>query len=287
MRLELAWGALRRCWLRTFRSGYVARMRSLRRGDCPNCPHAIVDPRDLKYWRNVCGFSFDSADDPFGWRNALPFARWGLGELVLLGLPLAAATVASAITWWYAAPVFGTLLVFVMYFFRDPPRRIPEEAGLLVAPADGKITEVEEIDDEEFVGGPAVRIGIFLSIFSVHVNRSPLAGRVIRLRYTRGKFLNALRPESARENERMSIGLEELGPPHRRVIVNQIAGAIARRIVCDLRPGEELSRGERLGMIKLGSRTELIVPKVPGLRVEVKPGERVAAGRSVLARFIE
>ena len=285
MRIELAWGQVRRAWLRAFRPRYVERMRSLRKGDCPNCPHDVVDPRDLKYLGNVCGFSFDPADDPFRWRSQLPFARWGLGELILMAVPLAAATIASAITWWYAAPVFGTLLLFVLCFFRDPPRRIPEEAGVLVAPADGKITDVEAIDDVEFVGGPAVRIGIFLSIFSVHVNRAPLAARVMRVQYTRGKFLNALRPESARENERMSIGLEALEAPEQRVVVNQIAGAIARRIVCDLRPGQPVSRGERIGMIKLGSRTELIVARAPGLQIEVKPGDRVAAGRSVLARF--
>ncbi len=110
------------------------------------------------------------------------------------------------------------------------------------------------------MGGPAVRIGIFLSIFNVHLNRSPLAARVIALRYSPGEFLNALRPESALRNENMWIALEEDAPPYRRLVVRQISGAIARRIVCDLRPGEVIARGHVFGMIKLGSRTELILP---------------------------
>jgi phosphatidylserine decarboxylase len=126
-------------------------------------------------------------------------------------------------------------------------------------------------------------IGIFLSIFNVHLNRAPAAARVIALRYAPGEFLNALRPESALRNENMWIGLEEEAPPHRRLVVRQISGAIARRIVCELRPGEVIPRGHKFGMIKLGSRTELILPAETGLEVKVAVGQKVRAGTTILA----
>ncbi len=174
------------------------------------------------------------------------------------------------------------LLALVLYFFRNPSRRVPQAPGVWVSPADGTIAEITPLAHDEFVGGPAVRIGIFLSIFNVHLNRSPAAARVIALRYSPGEFLNALRPESAVRNENMWIGLEEAAPPHRRFVVRQISGAIARRIVCELRPGEVVPRGHVFGMIKLGSRTELIVPKEPGLEVKVRVGQKVKAGETIV-----
>jgi len=176
-------------------------------------------------------------------------------------------------------------LALVVFFFRNPPRRVPQEAAVLVSPADGTIAEITRLDHDAFVGGPAWRIGIFLSIFNVHLNRSPAAARVIALRYSPGEFLNALRPDSALRNENMWIGLEEEAPPHRRLAVRQISGAIARRIVCDLRPGEVIARGHAFGMIKLGSRTELILPDADGANVLVQVGQRVRAGSTILARF--
>jgi phosphatidylserine decarboxylase len=181
----------------------------------------------------------------------------------------------------------GVVLALITYFFRDPPRRVPTEPGLVVSPADGKVVEITPLDDHAFVGGPAVRIGIFLSIFNVHLNRSPCAARCVRFEYSPGKYLNALNPRSALENEALTIGLEEPAPPRRRLVVRQIAGAIARRIVCAARPGEELARGEKFGMIKLGSRTELILPDDGTLQVATRIGERVKAGTSVLARFVD
>ncbi|NUQ63122.1 MAG: phosphatidylserine decarboxylase family protein [Pirellulales bacterium] len=284
-RLELAWGRCRRWYLKRFRPGYVRRMADLREGGCEGAPHEILDPRDLKYCRNLCRCDWKPEHDPFRWRDKLPFARWGLAELQLMGWPLLALTVFSACFFWYLALVPGVLLALVVYFFRDPPRRIPSEPGLIVSPADGKIAEVTRFDHDEFVGGPAVRIGIFLSIFNVHLNRSPADARVIALRYWPGEFLNALDPQSALRNENMWIGLEENHPPYRRMVVRQIAGAIARRIVCALRPGENVARGERVGMIKLGSRTELILPDCDGLKVEVDVGRRVKAGSTVVARY--
>jgi phosphatidylserine decarboxylase len=183
------------------------------------------------------------------------------------------------------AIVPAVLLAFVLYFFRDPRRDVPTQPGLLVSPADGTVAEVTPVDHDDFIGGPAVRIGIFLSVFNVHINRAPAACRVIRLQYHPGAFLNALNPESAIRNENLWIGLEEEAPPHRRLVVRQIAGLIARRIVCNLRSGEVVARGHKFGMIKLGSRTELILPRQSGLEIEVSVGQKVAGGSTILARW--
>jgi len=284
-RMELAWGRWRRWWLKRFRPGYVQRMAELRRGEPDGAPHEILDPRDLKYCRNRCECDWDPQVDPFRRRECLPFVRWGLAELQLMGWPLLAATVALAYFFWYLAPVPGVALCLIVYFFRDPVRCVPGEPGLIVSPADGKIAEVTRLDHDEFVGGPAVKIGIFLSIFNVHLNRAPAESRVIELRYSPGEFLNALNPESVLRNENTYIGLEEEAAPHRRMVVRQISGAIARRIVCNLRPGEVVARGHKFGMIKLGSRTELILSDSDGLKIEVAVGQRVKAGSTVMARY--
>jgi phosphatidylserine decarboxylase len=284
-RVELAWGRWRRWYLRTFRSGYVRRMAELREGSTTGAPHEILDPRDLKYCRNQCECSWRERDDPFRWRGRLPFARWGLAELQLMGYPLAALAAVGAWVHWSLAIVPAVLLLFVLYFFRDPPRRVPQEPGLLVSPADGTVAEVTRLDHDEFIGGPAVRIGIFLSIFNVHINRAPANARVIRLRYQPGLFLNALNPECTIKNENLWMGLEEEFPPHRRLAVRQIAGLIARRIVCDLRSGQRVARGEKFGMIKLGSRTELVCPDEESLQVLAQIGQKVKGGSTVLARY--
>jgi phosphatidylserine decarboxylase len=285
LRVELAWGRWRRGWLRRFRPGYVRRMAELRRGPCDGAPHEILDPRDLKYCRNLCACEWDAADDPFGWRERLPLARWGLAEWLLIGGGLLVlAAVLALWSWWAALPAVA-LSGLVAYFFRDPPRRVPQEPGAIVAPADGKVVEIDRLDHDEHVGGPAVRIGVFLSIFDVHLNRSPSRGRVVALRYEPGKFLNALKARSARENENTTIVLEEETPPHRRMVVRQISGAIARRIVCAARAGEVLERGAKFGMIKFGSRTELILPASDDLEITVEIGAKIKAGSSVVARY--
>ncbi|HEX4128635.1 MAG TPA: phosphatidylserine decarboxylase [Pirellulales bacterium] len=288
--IELAWGHVRRWWLRTFRSGHVARMAATRRGDPTGCPHPVLDPRDLKFFRNRCTAHWLDDDDPFQWRDRLPVTRWGLAELLIMGTPMVVLAVALVATgWWYLAVAPAVVLGWLVWFFRDPQRAVPQEAGLVVSPADGVVAEVTPLEFDEFIGGPAVRIGIFLSIFNVHLNRAPERLRVIRLRYTPGKFLNALNPASAWENEAMWIGFEACDAPHRRMIVRQIAGLFARRIVCNLRPGQECQRGEKFGMIKLGSRTELIVPagneSFGNLIVVPTVGEVVKAGSTVLARY--
>lgn len=296
IRLEQWWGCIRRSLLRVFCRGYVARMQACRKGDFNPCPHDVLDPRDLKFHKNQGGWYWDPADDPFVWRDRLPFARVGLAELlVMTGVAVSIAIAA----WYWSGTVVGllrgvALLLMVVaivvagliaWFFRNPRRTVPAEPGLVISPADGKVVEIEEIPHDDFIGGPATKIGIFLSIFNVHINRAPVAGRVIGLTYRPGKYLNALRPESARENEQLAVLLEEDGPRHRGMIVRQITGAIARRIVCWLKPGDQLGRGEQFGMIKLGSRTELVIPSEAGLRILVRPGDKVQAGSSVMAKY--
>jgi len=285
MSLELAWGRLRRWYLKVFRPGYVARMRALRRGEPQGCPHEVLDPRDVKFYRNQGGCSWAKDDDPFQWRDRLPFVRVGLAELLIISGSCFALSALLVWLYWPAAFVPAILGLGVAWFFRDPRRASPAGPGLVVSPADGRVVSIEEVEHDEFIEGRAVVIGIFLSIFDVHVNRSPAQSRVIGIRYRRGKFLNALRPASARENEQVIVKLEQSTPPYRRMVVRQIAGAIARRIVCWTRPGDELERGAQFGMIKLGSRTELVLPREPGLVIEVQLGEKVKAGVSVLARF--
>lgn len=296
IRLEQLWGGVRRRLLKTFCSRYVRKMAACRRGSFNPCPHEVLDPRDLKFHRNQGGWYWDAADDPFGWRDRLPFARVGLAELLVMTLAAAgicglAASLSGksegVLSWlWGLISVSAAVVgVLIAWFFRNPRRDIPSEPGLVVSPADGTIVEIEELPFDEYVGGPARKIGIFLSIFNVHINRSPVAGRVVGLRYRPGKYLNALRPESARENEQLAVYLEETAAPYRGMIVRQITGAIARRIVCWLKPGDDLSRGEQFGMIKLGSRTELVIPYESSLEIRVRPGDKVQAGTTVLARY--
>lgn len=285
MRLELCWGAIRRAWLKLVRPGYVARMAALRQGEPTGVPHEVLDARDLKFYRNQTDCHWRPEDDRFAWRDRLPFARVGLAELLLIGGGFFALAGVGTWLYWPAGWLPGILGLFVAWFFRNPRRPAPLEPGLVVSPADGKVVTIEEIDHDPFIGGPAVVIGIFLSVFNVHINRTPVAARIVGMTYHRGKFLNALRAASVRENEQMHVRIEETEAPHRRMVVKQIAGAIARRIVCWVRPGEELARGDQFGMIKLGSRTELIMPRETGLSIEVRLGQNVCAGTTIMARY--
>jgi phosphatidylserine decarboxylase len=221
------------------------------------------------------------------WFEHLPLARWGWLDLNVFGWPLVAAIILLATRggWWHWLAVAPAVLwVWLVSFFRDPPRRIPSTAGVIVAPADGKITDVTRLAHYDFLDGPAVRIGIFLSIFNVHINRAPAAGRVVGLHYKPGEFLNALNPASGERNESMWIGFEATEPPARRFAVRQISGMLARRIVCPLATESTLARGEKFGMIKLGSRTELILP-AEAVEVTVRPGDTVHAGSDVIAAW--
>jgi phosphatidylserine decarboxylase len=217
----------------------------------------------------------------------LPIAPWGLKDLNLIGWPLIAAFLLCLLFHWpwsLLAVVPAVLFVWLVSFFRDPPRRVPDDPQAIVAPADGKIVDITPLPQYEFIGRPAVRIGIFLSIFNVHINRAPTAGRVLQMHYHPGEFLNAMRPESAERNEFMWIGMERLDAPPTRFAVRQISGMLARRIVCTLHLGQLVTGGEKFGMIKLGSRTELILP-ADAAEVMVKVGDKVHAGADIVARW--
>jgi phosphatidylserine decarboxylase len=290
MRLELAWGRLRRALLRRLCPTYARTMLAKRQGHCENCSHDIIDPRDLKFYRNVCGYWFRAEDDRFGWRGQLRLARAGLAELiffsaVLVPLLVLFSTLAVLVhpLLWLPAGVAGLLWLFIISFFRDPERVIPSDPLALVSPADGTVTHVDEVEEPDFPGGRALRVSIFLSVFNVHVNRVPRPGRVLGLRYFPGRFEDARSLTCGIVNEQLWIDLSE-GPEGRPVRVKQIAGAIARRIVCWLRPGEEVGIGERLGMIKFGSRTEVSLPADAVEEVLVKPGDKVKGASSVLLR---
>jgi len=214
----------------------------------------------------------------------MPFTKHGLREIVLATLVLGGA--AGLVGWWFwpGAIPFVLVWLWVLWFFRDPPRHGRFGPGELCAPADGTVTEVSELTDHDAIGGPAIRIGIFLSLIDVHVNRSPCAGRVRSLSYERGEFLDARHPESGKRNECNALVIDPAAPMPGPVEVRQVAGLVARRIICTVKVAEHLDTGSRIGMIKFGSRTELIIPKLAATEVAVRVGDKVRGGLTVMAR---
>jgi phosphatidylserine decarboxylase len=195
----------------------------------------------------------------------------------IYGLSLLA--VAVVLAWatgnlaWSVVPVL--LAAFFLWFFRDPERTIPSEPGLIVSPGDGLVTETAAINTPQ---GPRQRISIFLSVFNVHVNRSPIAGVLTSVRYQKGHYLNAMNPASADQNEQNIATVRGEGI---EVTFKQIAGLLARRIVFNLHEGDTVERGQRVGLIKFGSRVDVLLPAEAEIRVKV--GQRVKGGASVLA----
>jgi phosphatidylserine decarboxylase len=191
------------------------------------------------------------------------------------------ALLAVAAVVWYTTHLAALVVVpvllaaFFLWFFRDPTRRVPIEPGLIVSPGDGK---VEEADWIETNAGTRLRVTIFLNVFDVHVNRVPVGGVVTLVDHREGLFLNAMRPDSAVHNEQTLITIDAGGY---EVSFKQIAGLLARRIVCNLKAGDRVERGQRMGLIKFGSRVDVLMPAEVALRVKV--GERVKGGSSVLA----
>ncbi len=179
-----------------------------------------------------------------------------------------------------AAIVCVLLAVWVAYFFRDPERQGERGPRLVIAPADGKVVQVVEVDEPAFMHGRALRIAIFMNVFSVHVNRYPVSGRVAYTHHNPGKFLNAAVDKASLENEMSSVGLES---GVHRVLVRQIAGLIARRIVTYSRPGDQAEQGERFGLIRFGSRVDVYMPSDSAPRVRV--GDQTAAGTTVIAEL--
>lgn len=184
--------------------------------------------------------------------------------------------------WWPLAVVLAIIAVWVIAFFRDPIRPGPRGERYILAAAEGHVVHVIETEEPMYVKERAVRISIFLSVFDVHVNRYPVDGVVELVQYNKGKFLHAGSDKASLDNEQSSIGIRG---PHGRVLVRQIAGLIARRIVTDSKPGDRTAQGARLGLIRFGSRTDIFLPLSARPALKVKPGDRVRVGGTVLAEY--
>jgi len=229
----------------------------------------------------------------------IPLTKYGWPQVVVLPVILLAAMIllptvmcgllgVLRLTGWAVVSIeaiLAAVLVWVLSFFRDPYRVVRTDKNILVAPADGKITDIEIVEEDGFIGGKTLRIGIFLSIFDVHINRAPCDVKVERISYRKGRYKNAMNPESGRTNESNDLSLVRTEAPNNRLIVRQISGAIARRIVCGAAEGQELTCGEKFGMIKFGSRTELYVPAHENAKCLVKTGDKVKAGLTPLVRY--
>jgi len=250
----------------------------------------------------------------------IPLTKYGLPEVLLYPAIVAALMIVLGLVGvaflpgWAVASIeiiLAGVAVWVLSFFRDPQRPPdligavqaddPDMIGTLLAPADGRITDVEMVQENEFIGASALRIGIFLSIFDTHINRSPCNAKVEKITFKPGKYRNAADPRSGQVNESNDLDLvrlvlskaQETDSPKPvlskvegdRLVVRQISGAIARRIVCQAREGQELAAGEKFGMIKFGSRTELYVPIREDLKCLVKIGDKVKAGLTPLVRY--
>lgn len=209
------------------------------------------------------------------------YARNEWLTILVVGLLLGIAT--AVVGLWWLTVVIALATAALVLFFRDPQRRVPTQRGAVVAPADGRVSSVHRVEHFEPFDEPAVCIRIFLSVLDVHINRSPCHGEVVSVTHKAGKHLNALNPDSAEANESNLIVM--VHPIRRQPVaaVRQVAGLLARTIVCAVKEGQVLQRGERIGIIKLGSTTELYLPESLGPDVQVQQGQKVYAGRTVVA----
>jgi phosphatidylserine decarboxylase len=213
-------------------------------------------------------------------------SKAGQGCIAAPGYPFIIGSFAAAfLAWlmgWQLLSGLGVLAgLFFLYFFRDPERAVPPEAEAVVSPADGKVILVDEVREEKFLSGPAKRVAIFMNVFDVHVNRSPVGGTVAAAEHREGRFLAAFKEEAARANEQQATLLA--AHDGRQVLVVQIAGLLARRIILFPSLGDRLDKGERLGMICFGSRVDLYLP--PTCEILVKKGDRLKAGASIVAKW--
>jgi phosphatidylserine decarboxylase len=212
-----------------------------------------------------------------------PFSGWQEG--MRYDLPLfVLALVATALLWrfytpWASLP-FWVAAVFVLCFFRDFPRHHDADPATLISPADGTVVAIEDLEESPHYDGPCRRVSIFMSVFNAHVNRAPFDGEVRDVRYMPGEYLNAMKEEASKVNESNALWLDTA---QGLVTVRQISGAVARRIVCRAEPGMKLTRGEKFGMIKFGSRVEVYLP--PGTEVLVSLKQKTRSGKTSLAKF--
>ena len=210
--------------------------------------------------------------------------RHGFREMLIGTVVLFVVAVVLGFTGWpWLALILLPVLIWLFAFFRDPERTIPTEQHAMVSPADGTVSDITEIANDPLLGGPSVRVGIFLSVFNVHVNRAPCDGKVLKVDYKKGKFINAMSHSAASdENESNTVVLAEPKGDRPIAVVKQIVGLIARRIIFTAKVGETVDRGQRIGMIKFGSRTELYVPKWMEPQVKVTVGQTVRGGADVI-----
>ncbi|MHB8157031.1 MAG: phosphatidylserine decarboxylase family protein [Desulfocucumaceae bacterium] len=209
-------------------------------------------------------------------RESFPIAKPGLIYLLVL------AVITGLFFWSFkpASILTGSMLLFTAYFFRNPRRSIPGDNKAVLSPADGVVMSVSRVREDKFLHGEATKVSIFLSVLNVHVNRMPVAGRIDYVSYIPGKFLPAFKSHASEINERNYIGIDSTGL---KVLVCQVTGFIARRIVCYAKCGDWLDRGQHFGMIKFGSCTEIYVPE--GIRIMVGPGDRVRGGETIIGRI--
>ena len=220
----------------------------------------------------------------------MKFTRYGYDVLVammLLTIGLILVGVYVDIVWLKALLIALAVFLgaFTLYFFRDPDRIVPDgaaEEGIVVSPADGKVVVIQDVIDDEYLQGPAKQISIFLSPLNVHVNRIPVSGTIDYYQYIKGKYIVAFDDKASEINERTHIGIRN---GRTRILFKQIAGAVARRIICQVKVGDEVHVGERFGMIKFGSRMDLIVS--PGMMVDVRIGDMVVAGETIICHLPE
>ena len=232
----------------------------------------------------------------------IPLTKYGLPQVVLFPAVLvvimviyylvarrflqsACACPVSSLFVWLPELIFLVILIWVFSFFRDPNRQIVQDASLLLSPADGTIAAVETLDSCDGFEGAVLRIEIFLSVFNVHINRVPCPVKIGKITYKPGKFLDARNAECSKVNEANEIEMFRLDEPKDRMLVRQISGAIARRIVCEAKTGVEYAGGTKFGMIKFGSCTELYVPVCENLKCCVQKCDKVKAGLTLLARY--
>lgn len=212
-----------------------------------------------------------------GWREML------IGSILLIGVGI---FLGWATNLWWIGLIVLPVLVWLFAFFRDPHRAVPTQPNVMVSPADGVVSDITEIPYHELLGGPCVRVGIFLSVFNVHLNRAPCDAKVLDLRYVKGRFINAMKHDDASsQNESNTIVLGQPDQPNPRpiAVVKQIVGLIARRIICDCQIDQDLQRGQRIGMIKFGSRTELYIPTWLQPRIKVQIGQKVRGASDIIA----
>lgn len=223
----------------------------------------IVDPtQELRPWLGIA---------PEAWKILIPL--W-MGTLLLIGL-----LTLTVLGKWLVLPLIG-LALFCSYFFRDPERTIPSGDGLLVSPADGRVLSVQEVKDGPYVSTPHLRVSIFMSVFNVHVNRTPIDGKVSKVIYHPGKFHMAMVDKASLDNEQQAVYLQRGA---KQIIFVQIAGWVARRIINHLKEGQEVMTGTRCGLICFGSRVDIYLPL--DAKIRVKPGETMVAGESIIGEL--